>query len=140
MRQGPNPKRSRRGRKPHNFLNRTFDSNGPDVKIRGTAAHIFEKYQALARDAHASGDRVGAENLLQHAEHYYRILNAYQTSQASNGGFNNGGGRPYPAQGDGSAQDTAQQGQPRSVMPQDDSLSAEHGGPEDGDDGPPFGT
>lgn len=140
MRQGPNPKRTRRGRKSHNFLNRTFDSNGPDVKIRGTAAHIFEKYQALARDAHAAGDRVGAENLLQHAEHYYRILNAYQAAQASNGGFNNGGGRPYPVPGDGSAQDTGQQGQPRSVMPQDDVLGAEHGAPEDGDDGPPFGT
>jgi hypothetical protein len=72
---------------------RTFDSNGPDVKIRGSAAHIYEKYQTLARDAHASGDRIGAENYLQHAEHYYRILTAHQ--QGSNGkGPNGGAGLP----------------------------------------------
>jgi hypothetical protein len=54
------------------------------VKIRGTAAHIYEKYQALARDANASGDRIGAENYLQHAEHYYRILNTYQNQPGQN--------------------------------------------------------
>ena len=97
MRPGQNGKRTRRGRKPHNFSNRTFDSNGPDVKIRGTAAHIFEKYQALARDANASGDRIGAENYLQHAEHYFRILNTYQNTP--NQPFN---GRPPGMQpGDG---------------------------------------
>jgi len=53
---------------------RNFDSNGPDVKIRGTANHIFERYCQLARDANSSGDRVAAENFLQHAEHYYRIM------------------------------------------------------------------
>ena len=85
MRPGQNGKRTRRGRKPHNFSNRTFDSNGPDVKIRGTAAHIYEKYQTLARDANASGDRIGAENYLQHAEHYYRILNQNGQNQPFNG-------------------------------------------------------
>ncbi len=98
MRPGQNPKRARRGRgnKPHNFSNRTFDSNGPDVKIRGTAAHIYEKYQLLARDANASGDRVGAENYLQHAEHYYRILAAFNAQNNPNGGGGfNGGNRPY---------------------------------------------
>ncbi len=54
--------------------NRTFDSNGPEIKIRGSASHVYEKYLQLARDANASGDRVMAENYLQHAEHYYRIL------------------------------------------------------------------
>ena len=80
MRQSPASKRARGrsgGRRPYsNNPNRAFDSNGPDVKIRGTAAHIYEKYQALARDATASGDRVAAENYMQHAEHYFRILNA----------------------------------------------------------------
>lgn len=52
----------------------TFDSNGPEIRIRGTAWQVFEKYQALARDAQSAGDRVKAENLLQHAEHYYRII------------------------------------------------------------------
>ena len=72
------------GVKNHNGANKTLDSNGPDVKIRGSAAHICEKYQSLARDAHASGDRISAENYLQHAEHYYRILAANQAaSQAA---------------------------------------------------------
>jgi hypothetical protein len=57
-----------------NNSHRNFDSNGPDVKIRGTATNIFERYCQLARDANASGDRVAAENYLQHAEHYYRIM------------------------------------------------------------------
>lgn len=79
MRQGQNSKRSRgRGRKPQNSGNRAYDSNGPDVKIRGTAAHVCEKYQQLARDAISVGDRVMAENYYQHAEHYYRLLMASQ--------------------------------------------------------------
>ena len=71
-------KRSRgRGRRPQQQNhNRAFDSTGPDVKIRGTAAHVYEKYLQLARDAGSQGDRVTAENYLQHAEHYYRILMA----------------------------------------------------------------
>jgi uncharacterized protein DUF4167 len=54
----------------------TLDSNGPNVKIRGTAHQIFERYVALAREVSTSGDRVAAENLYQHAEHYFRIMNA----------------------------------------------------------------
>ncbi|MCF3642188.1 DUF4167 domain-containing protein [Rhizobium sp. TRM95111] len=61
-------------RKGGNPLTRTYDSSGPDVKIRGTAQHVAEKYAALARDAQSSGDRVMAENYLQHAEHYNRII------------------------------------------------------------------
>ena len=53
-----------------------LDSNGPNVKIRGTPHQIFERYIALAREASTSGDRVTAENLYQHAEHYFRIMNA----------------------------------------------------------------
>jgi len=67
--------RSRRGPSP---LSRTYESNGPDVKIRGTASHIAEKYQQLARDAQSSGDHVSSENYLQHAEHYLRIIAAAQ--------------------------------------------------------------
>ncbi|WP_208998047.1 DUF4167 domain-containing protein [Pseudovibrio sp. FO-BEG1] len=74
-----NNKRMRgRGRKAPNPLTRTYESNGPDVKIRGTALHIAEKYQQLARDAQASGDRVTSENYYQHAEHYQRIVAAAQ--------------------------------------------------------------
>lgn len=62
--------------------NRTFDSSGPEIKIRGSASHVYEKYLQLARDANSSGDRVMAENYLQHAEHYYRIMAAQQAQQA----------------------------------------------------------
>ena len=65
-RRGPNP------------LTRNYESNGPDVKIRGSAQQIAEKYTTLARDAQSSGDRVMAENYLQHAEHYNRIIAAAQ--------------------------------------------------------------
>jgi hypothetical protein len=82
MRPGQGSKRSRgRGRKPQNNFNRTYDSNGPDIKIRGSANHINEKYLSLARDANAAGDRVTAENYLQHAEHYFRIMMLAQLSQ-----------------------------------------------------------
>jgi len=54
----------------------TFDSNGPNVKIRGNAYQVFERYVSLAREAATSGDRIAAENLYQHAEHYFRIMNA----------------------------------------------------------------
>jgi hypothetical protein len=67
------------GGKPQHNANRAFDSNGPDsVKVRGAAQHIYEKYQQLARDAGSAGDRVLAENYLQHAEHYFRVLRAMQ--------------------------------------------------------------
>ncbi len=65
--------------KPQHNTNRAFDSNGPDgVKVRGAAQHVYEKYQQLARDAHTAGDRVLAENYLQHAEHYFRVMRAMQ--------------------------------------------------------------
>lgn len=78
MRQGQqHARRTRgRGRRPQNQNNRVFDSNGPDVKVRGTASTIAEKYITLSRDAQSSGDRVAAENYLQHAEHYLRIVAA----------------------------------------------------------------
>ena len=60
----------------------TFDSNGPDVRVRGNAYQVFEKYLALARDAQSAGDRIAAENYYQHAEHYYRIINANNDGQA----------------------------------------------------------
>ena len=68
--------RGNNGNKNQNPLNRSYDSNGPDVRIRGNASHIAEKYTALARDAIASGDGVMAENYYQHAEHYNRIIMA----------------------------------------------------------------
>jgi hypothetical protein len=65
-------------RKNQNPMSRVYESNGPDVKIRGNPAHIAEKYVQLARDAQASGDPISAENYYQHAEHYYRLIAAAQ--------------------------------------------------------------
>ena len=89
----------------------TFDSNGPNVKLRGNAYQVFERYVALAREAQAAGDRVAAENLYQHAEHYFRIMNAQGEGQAHGqprpmtpadmeppGGADGEGGEDEPAQ------------------------------------------
>lgn len=74
MRNGQNKRMRGRNRKSQNPLTRVYESNGPDVKIRGTASHIADKYITLARDAQSSGDPVAAENYYQHAEHYYRLI------------------------------------------------------------------
>lgn len=84
-------KRSRgRGRRQSNPANRSYESNGPEVRVRGSASQIYEKYQALARDAQSSGDRVMAENLMQHAEHYYRILLTIQPPRQDPAGDEDG--------------------------------------------------
>jgi hypothetical protein len=94
VRQGQQNRRGRgRNRKGQNPLSRSFESNGPDVKIRGTPAHIAEKYISLARDAQASGDPVLAENYLQHAEHYSRIIMAYREQFQQPGESPNGAQR-----------------------------------------------
>src|SRR3954454_19241008 len=82
---GGNNNNNNFNRKGGNPLTRTYDSSGPDVKIRGTAQHIAEKYAQLGRDAQSSGDRVIAENYLQHAEHYYRIIAAAQAQMQERG-------------------------------------------------------
>jgi len=69
-----------------NIRSQVFDSNGPEGRIRGNAHQVMEKYLALARDASSQGDRHAAENFYQHAEHYFRLINAYNQ--------NNGQRRP----------------------------------------------
>jgi hypothetical protein len=118
MRQGPNKRgRGRGGNGPHNpnmggggnrrpngggipNRNQNYDSNGPDVRIRGSAYQVYEKYMNLAQDAYTAGDRIMAESYYQHAEHYYRIIGAIENgpdgqrrrfegqSQGSNGNGN----------------------------------------------------
>src|SRR6201991_3329225 len=66
-----NNNNNRRGQNP---MTRVYESNGPEIKIRGTASHLAEKYVQLARDAQGAGDPVAAENYYQHAEHYFRII------------------------------------------------------------------
>lgn len=106
--------------------NRVYESAGPEGKVRGTPQQIIDKYQALARDYQLSGDRVMAENFLQHAEHYTRILVAAQEAQAerqaqqqaNQAQSNAGGGQPQQGgqnsapnagQGDGQSGGRAQQ-------------------------------
>lgn len=102
MRQGQQNRRGRGRNNNHqqnrrggqNPLTRSFESTGPDTKIRGTPAHIAEKYMTLARDAQSSGDPVLAENYLQHAEHYNRIIMAYREQMQQSGELNAG---PQPS-------------------------------------------
>ncbi len=61
-----------------------FESNGPEVKVRGTAQQVLEKYLILARDAASAGDRIKSESCFQFAEHYYRIANADDTNNNNN--------------------------------------------------------
>ena len=131
---GGNNNNNNNNRKGPNPLTRNYESNGPDVKIRGSAQQIAEKYTTLARDSHSSGDRVMAENYLQHAEHYNRIIAAAQAQFATQqpqssrddvdddmddgsygyeGGMNGGDSYAPPA-----AQAPVQQHQPQQNQPQ----------------------
>ena len=86
MRHGSSSRRQRsrggQGRRGNN-KNQVFDSNGPDVRIRGTAFQVAEKYMALAKDCISAGDDIMAQSYLQHAEHYQRIINSWTEDDAS---------------------------------------------------------
>jgi hypothetical protein len=105
----------------------TFDSSGPDVRIRGSAWQVHERYLNMARDAMMVGDRVAAENFFQHADHYYRMINM------------NGDGRPqhgqHPQQGQGHGQGQPQPpGGPQPQMANGMANGPQHGqGPNGGD-------
>jgi hypothetical protein len=81
MRNNQNRQWVRRPSSGHNPRGKFYESNGPDVKVRGTASNIAEKYQQLARDAHTSGDLVTAEAYQQYAEHYYRLVAEQERSR-----------------------------------------------------------
>lgn len=139
--QGKRSRGRNNGNNPHHGGNRprppqriqTFDSNGPNVKIRGNAYQVFERYVAMAREAVSSGDRIAAENFYQHAEHYFRTMNA------SGEGHGQGQQRPItPAdpeqggEGDPQASEDEQMQQPHQHSPMPGSPQM---GPED--DQPP---
>ena len=90
--------------KSQNPLTRVYESNGPDVKIRGTASHIAEKYIQLARDSQSSGDPVAAENYYQHAEHYFRLIAVAQEQFRQQNPYYNA---QQPQQGQGTPQGAA---------------------------------
>jgi hypothetical protein len=114
---GPRPNNN------HQPMNRNhvFDSIGPDMRMRGTAQQLFEKYLQLGRDATSSGDRVAAEGYFQHAEHYFRILGAMNQAQGQ------------PQQGNGGYQQRRYQGNDDGQPP---SEGAEEVGPVNGHAGP----
>ncbi len=102
----------------HNPRSHVFDSNGPNVRIRGSALQIYEKYMLLARDSQRT-DRIAAENLAQHAEHYYRLANA-------NNALSNGADRRGPqGQPNGAAQDGNEDDGQQSQSREDNSQSPE---------------
>ena len=108
MRNNHSQSKRMRGRnrgKSHNPLTRVYESNGPDVKIRGTANHVAEKYIQLARDAQTSGDPVGAENYYQHAEHYFRLIATAQEQFRQSQPFHRPDGGDQPRGGDESFDD-----------------------------------
>lgn len=134
MRQGPHQKRGRgRGNRRPNTPNRnqTFDSNGPDVRIRGNAHQVYEKYLNLARDASASGDRVLAESYFQHADHYFRIVSAFAENEAerrernaANGAQPDVQARDWNAEDDDRQEDRAARSQDREPRaPRDDAVA-----------------
>ena len=94
-----------------------FDSNGPDVRIRGTAWQVHEKYMALAKDANAIGDLVMAESYSQHAEHYQRIINSFGVENA-------GQWTPPAAQNDDQSMEDGQQQQQVNAAPQQQQQQA----------------
>lgn len=116
--------RGRGGNKRHgNIRNQTFESNGPGVKVRGTAQQVLDKYLALARDASSSGDRIVAESYFQFAEHYFRLLNTEEQRNAERNGMQRRPGErdrfSTPAGADGAM----------------DEAGDEMDGDDDGDDG-----
>lgn len=113
------------GRRPQHSGNRSFDSNGPEVKVRGTATQICDKYLTLARDASSAGDRVRAESLLQHAEHYFRLVNGGDDARNNTG--QNGERNHAPAgvtvSGEMMPDEIVAQPQPQQQQPQQQNQS-----------------
>lgn len=102
MKQGSNNRRSRSrgggggGKRHGSVRSQTFESNGPGVKVRGTAQQVLDKYLVLARDASSAGDRILAESCFQYAEHYYRVLNADDQRGDQRKGGGRQSNRPVP--------------------------------------------
>jgi hypothetical protein len=123
------------GRKPHMAQrSQTFDSSGPDVRIRGNAYQVLEKYLAMARDASAAGDRIAAENFYQHAEHYYRVISAngehqrHQQQQHQQHQQMHGQGHGYGPQHQPQGQDPRQGQQPYEGQHQNGGYGQPSGG------------
>ena len=126
MRQGSHSKRNRgRGgnrRSGTPGRNHTFDSNGPDIRIRGNAHQVHEKYMNLAREASTNGEAVLAESYFQHAEHYYRILSKF-TDEANNEQNKNRANQSGTSENNNHDQQETPAAQPASKMEQENFLA-----------------
>jgi hypothetical protein len=134
MKQGSNSRRARgRGNGRRHSRNQNFDSNGPDVRVRGNAQQVLDKYLILARDALSAGDRISSENYFQHAEHYHRILHSGEDGNGegrrdrrphsmndNGGGFDSDDG-----EGDGDGYDTQDQVEPMSASAPQPEIASE---------------
>lgn len=116
--------------------NQIFDSSGPDVRVRGNAHQVFDKYQALAREAGASGDRIMAEAYWQYADHYFRVIQTMGGfGQRNNQGWGDGTGGE---DGQGNPQQQGQQGgQPQQANGNGHGSGERQGGREEHGDADP---
>ena len=130
MRQGNGSRRSRgRGNGKRQGRGGQIDSHGPDIRIRGSAQQVCNKYLALARDATSAGDRISAENLFQHAEHYFRIMalhaeNTGQQESINNSREKNGGFREDSPKGNDEKSETAVDDLPDPLSSKSDSKKS----------------
>ncbi len=125
MKPTSNPKRFRggrpNGRRHHQYgFPSNYESNGPDVKVRGNAAQVHDRYMTLSRDALASGDRIASENYMQHAEHYQRLLNAQTAAQNEANGARapRDGGERQPRGGEDGERRPSRRARPRAAQEQ----------------------
>jgi len=134
---GQNKRMRGRNRKSHNPLGRLYESNGPDVKIRGTASHVAEKYLQLARDSQASGDPISAENYYQHAEHYFRLIAAAQEQLRQSQPYLREGGEREENYEEAEAQGEPSHGAREPHAPREPSFQSSSA--REGREGQPFG-
>ena len=123
---GGGPIRHQSGNVPLN-RNHVFDSIGPDLRIRGTSQQLFEKYLQLGRDATSSGDRVMAESYFQHAEHYFRILNAMNQAAQQQGQMSGQQRRPDQPDQPEFRGNEPQTSEPRGIQSPEDAEEEEDG-------------
>jgi len=84
-------KRSRPFRRTNSNRNHSdnFNTGNNGARVRGSLSTVLEKYKNLAKDAMSSGDHIGAENYLQHAEHYTRVINIKNEKNVNGNSFDN---------------------------------------------------
>ena len=121
--------RNRRNGGGHINRNTTLDSNGPDVRLRGNAFQLYEKYVSLGNDASAAGERISAEAYYQHADHYFRVYSAVTAAseerRGQNGGAQNRDQSATPQAGQAQEQSQEQAQEQAQAAPAEQAAEAE---------------